>query len=50
MEKRESHYTMKDVILTAELTLAAVLGEEITADCAAKRHTGMRVKGILSAE
>lgn len=41
---------MKDVILTAELTLAAVLGEKITAHCAAKRHTGMRVKGILSAE
>lgn len=41
---------MKDVILTAGLTLAAALGEEITADGAAKRHTGTRVRGVLSAE
>lgn len=48
--KRESHYRMKDVVLTAGLTLAAVLRGETAAGCAAKRHIGMRVKGILSAE
>lgn len=41
---------MKDVFLTARLTLAAVLRGETAAGCAAKRHIGMRVKGILSAE
>lgn len=46
----ESLYTPKDVILTPGLTLAAVLRGETAADCAAKQHTGRRVKGILSAD
>lgn len=47
---RESRFSAQALILTVELTLASTITREMAADCAAKRNTGMRAKGILTTE
>lgn len=47
---RESQFSAQALILTVEFTLASTITREMAADCAAKRNTGMRAKGILTTE